>query len=769
MRSRFRRAVCLVFALLMLVGCACAENPGKEREDEALLFRVIPRRIAGLTPASLEALAQKLAKVEWTAEKRDAGSWRLSAVHAGETLWSVSTRYAAGYAERAYFPSQNAYREALGNPLLPQNISLPPDLSALPDAWAEFSPRLFSALQKKGRKKKQKTRVSIKNAGVSPAQEVYTLAAREMNALWPGLAEKMAAALEPVFRLCPEEYAVLRQALPAVRFEGKGEWKRFLTAQGKDMGMQFTGEVKTADGALRQVTLFGGFAGGRGGWLSLSMPDERTRKPWKLQISARITQDSAQTVKLSGSLVRPEKGKQTERTFSAALKTTGSEKKRRVRGTIRLTEKGTDPFTITLTPDFSVTEAGAEGAFGIKKQSGDFVHWQAEVQFAPAQPTAAQGVFPAAADLAGGNDALQSARAAEGQALAQAFSFLTEGLYPGEKAMLSARLGFPRADQTPAAEPQAEDALVLTLGGDACLGIRENWWKQKNTLPVYLEKQGMAWPFSGLRDIFEADDRTLVNLECVFKSTAAGERKSKPCRFRGLPEWTDILKAGSVELVNVANNHHDDYGDAGMQSTRKALEDAGISYSGWGNYSVWETNGRIIGFAGARQRVYRQDPGCIAREIAALRDRGCQVVIFSCHWGEEYAPNHAALQQEMARAAADAGADLIVGTHPHVVQGVGCVGRTPVLWSLGNLTFGGTIKLKTYDAALARVRLLFNGTRYAGCGIDLIPIRTSSRAAEKINDLRPAPAEGEDRERILRLVRQDSPWDVDGTMWFPAF
>ncbi len=110
----------------------------------------------------------------------------------------------------------------------------------------------------------------------------------------------------------------------------------------------------------------------------------------------------------------------------------------------------------------------------------------------------------------------------------------------------------------------------------------------------------------------------------------------------------------------------------------------------------------------------------------------------------------------MALMASECGADIVVGTHPHVVQGVDRIGSSVVLWSLGNLMFGGTLEMSTFDAALCRLTLQFDGWGYAGCIVRMIPILTSGQAEEGINDCRPVVAQGEDYDRIMRLIRQDS-------------
>lgn len=321
---------------------------------------------------------------------------------------------------------------------------------------------------------------------------------------------------------------------------------------------------------------------------------------------------------------------------------------------------------------------------------------------------------------------------------------------------------------TPETIPQlaeGETEIVITLGGDAVVGTREVWWRKEESLPSYLSEKGMAYPFSGLQEIFAKDDMTFVNLECVLKANSAGEDKDKLYRFRGLPEYTQVLKDGSIEQVNIANNHYVDYGASGKTATRAALEDANIPYSGYGYTYVWEYKGHRIGFAGCRETSYRQDRDIIARDISALQAEGCEVIFFTCHWGTEYSGAHNELQTEMAQAAVAAGAQVVVGGHPHVVQGIDTVDNALVLYSLGNLMFGGTHDMTTFDATLAQVTLRFDENGYQGCGLELIPILTSGTAP--VNDFRPVVAEGEDKERILTKIQVDSGVTLQEKMWFP--
>ena len=304
---------------------------------------------------------------------------------------------------------------------------------------------------------------------------------------------------------------------------------------------------------------------------------------------------------------------------------------------------------------------------------------------------------------------------------------------------------------------EREPGIVLTFGGDAVLGGRESYLNRKDSFFASVADGDYSRPFSGLQDVIGNDDWTGMNLECALKADSTGEDTEKTWRFRGLPAYAEILPAGSVDLANVANNHTMDYGAAGFEETLASLSGKAEA-CGYGQLVIREIRGHLFGFGGCRETVYKQDPGIIEREIRELKERGAEIVIYQCHWGTEYAGNHNALQEAMARACVRAGADAVIGHHPHVVQGIDVIGGVPVIYSLGNCCFGGTIDLSTFDGMLVQLEFLFDGEKKTETAVRLIPILTSGAAAEGVNDYRPVIAEKEDKARIMRLVQQDTPF-----------
>ena len=318
--------------------------------------------------------------------------------------------------------------------------------------------------------------------------------------------------------------------------------------------------------------------------------------------------------------------------------------------------------------------------------------------------------------------------------------------------------------------PARADEITITLGGDCVLGTREEWKQAANTFDACVARNGLAYPFAELLPVFEKDDMTLINLECVLQADSTGHDHRKQHTFRGDPGYADMLAQASVEQVNIANNHIVDYRSSGMRSTKAALEAAGIAYSGYQELYVWEIDGHKIGFGGCRETTFLQSKPTVYRDIQKLKKLGCDVIVYSCHWGKEYSPHHNKTQERMAQYAVNSGADIVVGTHPHVVQGVEARESSDgtraalVLYSLGNLVFGGTHDLRTFDATLARVTLRFDDSgAYLGAGLSLIPVLTSGDAPR--NSFQPVLAQGADAERILGRVRDDSAVDVADGLW----
>ena len=193
----------------------------------------------------------------------------------------------------------------------------------------------------------------------------------------------------------------------------------------------------------------------------------------------------------------------------------------------------------------------------------------------------------------------------------------------------------------------------------------------------------MEYCFKNAREVLSQDDMTLANFEGTL--TTSTSHKVKDYAFAGDPSYVEMLTYGSIEAVNLSNNHTDDYFETGINDTRDTLDGAGIVWSDETHYSVYEVKGIKIGMAGTRFPTNQQ---AMYNAIDELRAEGCQIVIISCHWGieKDYQPRQN--QVDLAHNLIDYGADLVVGTHPHRLQPIENYNGHYIFYCLSNFCFG---------------------------------------------------------------------------------
>lgn len=294
--------------------------------------------------------------------------------------------------------------------------------------------------------------------------------------------------------------------------------------------------------------------------------------------------------------------------------------------------------------------------------------------------------------------------------------------------------------------------FTVTVAGDTTLGSTDELRKREDCFENVAAQRGYDWFLSGLKALFDADDLTLVNFEGTL--TEETQKKEKLFNFKGPAAYTDILTLGGVEAVNVANNHTLDYGEQGRTDTIANLEAAGLVVSGNGQLGIFEKDGVKVGMTGYCF-PYKDSKKDITADVKALREAGCQIVIASFHWGSEYRDDFTAEQRSIGRAAIRAGADAVVGHHPHIVQGVEAYEDTYILYSLGNLVFGGNVDPDDRDALAARLTFTVYEDHADAPELTLVPLRLTERTDG--TDYRPILAEGEEAERIVsRVLRRSS-------------
>lgn len=298
------------------------------------------------------------------------------------------------------------------------------------------------------------------------------------------------------------------------------------------------------------------------------------------------------------------------------------------------------------------------------------------------------------------------------------------------------------------------DTITISAAGDVTLG-RDYAYAYERSFDHELVVQGndYGYFFRNVKDIFAQDDITVVNLETTL--TTAEKKAEKQFRFKADPSYVEILKEGDIETVSVANNHSHDYLEQGYQDTVHTLEEAGIGYFGNGYTDLKEVRGIKIGFAGfVSWEVSDQQKEEIQKSIDSLRTAGADIVIVMFHWGIErdYYPN--SVQTELAHYSIDHGADLVLGGHPHVLQGIEEYNGKNIVYSLGNFSFGGNKNPSDKDSMVFVQKFNFKNGELISQEKEVIPCSISS--VKDRNNYQPTPLQGEEKQRVLDKIEEIS-------------
>ncbi len=277
--------------------------------------------------------------------------------------------------------------------------------------------------------------------------------------------------------------------------------------------------------------------------------------------------------------------------------------------------------------------------------------------------------------------------------------------------------------------------VTLLAVGDICLagGVERAAGRSPRT-----------YPFTAMRQTLRSADIAFGNLECALSTR--GRRVPKKYNFRGSPWWAKRLAEAGFDVVSLANNHSMDYGRTALRDTVNCLREAGVQPIGGGldlvdahALRVLERRGLKVGFlaylgmfppllpvSSSEPSVAMGYPAQVRREVSAAQKR-VDVLVVSLHAGVEMAPRPSARQREIAHAAVDAGADLVVGHHPHVVQPVEIYRGKPICYSLGNFVFSPSpAVLRRPDgpwSAMAVATLRADGS----VSVKLVPLRIVGR------------------------------------------
>ncbi len=273
----------------------------------------------------------------------------------------------------------------------------------------------------------------------------------------------------------------------------------------------------------------------------------------------------------------------------------------------------------------------------------------------------------------------------------------------------------------------------------------------------YLEESGYDYPYAGIKEEIIKGDIAVGNLECPLTDSGNAVLKRPELIFKGSKLNGAALKGAGFDLLSLANNHTMDQGREGLTNTIKVLESFGIRTLGAGmtrseaRKPVFIEKGKTrIGFLGycdfpPEGYMYDEDKADVARaDIKSLGEEvkvaaeQCDFLVVSFHWGKEFDCYPGDRQREMAHAAIEKGAGLIIGHHPHVLQSVEEFKGKLIFYSLGNFVFDRQLPKGTDEAVIIDITVDGGGwkeTRIAPVKIeDCKPVIAQGQAAELILD-----------------------------------
>ncbi len=330
----------------------------------------------------------------------------------------------------------------------------------------------------------------------------------------------------------------------------------------------------------------------------------------------------------------------------------------------------------------------------------------------------------------------------------------------------------PTPTPTPTPEPTPE-YFTLSFIGDCTLAPHQN-------TQDYFNKVGddYAYPFANTVQYFADDEYTFANLECTFSDRSLSPVGYPTFYFRAPTSYVNILLEGGVDFVTTANNHLNDFGDKGVEDTYATLDNAGLPYGKVGQAQVVTTkNGIKIGvYCGfnINDGYFVPTTDECVNAINQMKADGAEYIVMAFHWGKElyYKPTQKMI--DLAQACIDAGADLIYGTHPHVLGPIVEYNGGIIMYSVVNWSFGGNTQPTDQDTAIIQVTIKrdLDGSITTE-GYDSIPCCVSSNMSGGVgyNDYKPTPYP-EDNEGYKRVLNMNSGWEnanKDYSAWYSAW
>ncbi len=319
-------------------------------------------------------------------------------------------------------------------------------------------------------------------------------------------------------------------------------------------------------------------------------------------------------------------------------------------------------------------------------------------------------------------------------------------------------------ETTSVAEKTEDVQITISAAGDVTLGNYLGQDFSYSFRQTYENTEDKGYFFQNVADIFREDDMTIVNLEGVLTFSEDFE-EGRTFNIKGDPEYAFLLRNAGVEAVSMANNHRLDFKEAGTADTVGALEAADVLYAYDKNVGMFETKGIRIGWVSVNEVALGKNvEKYLEQGIAKLREDGADLILTCCHWGIERDNYPEDYQKELGRKCIDWGADLVIGHHPHVLQGIDMYQGKYIIYSLGNFCFGANRNPSDKDTMIFRQTFTFRPVQTDDGQVSyelledgeaqVIPCSVSSVSTR--NNYQPTPLTGEDGQRVIGRINEYS-------------
>ena len=314
-----------------------------------------------------------------------------------------------------------------------------------------------------------------------------------------------------------------------------------------------------------------------------------------------------------------------------------------------------------------------------------------------------------------------------------------------------------KTEEEPVEPEPVDNNIYVTVSatGDCSLG-KLQIHGYDGSFDAYYDSNGPDYFLQNVRDIFATDDFTLVNCEGVLTNETT--HMDKEYVIKGRPEYAAILGNSSVEGASLGNNHTSDYGPQSLIDTKNALAGENIAYAINDEYGIYTTDSGIkIGFVSVSMLGdFQTRSNYMQTGLETLRPQ-VDLLIACVHMGierENYANED---QQAFTHNCIDWGADLVVGNHPHVLQGMEIYNGKLIAYSLGNFCYGGAHNPSDFDTLVLQQTFCFSPdhTLLDSWDARIIPCRLSSVPSP--NDFCPTPyTAAEDIARVIAKMNEFS-------------